>query len=127
KDIIHFLESNQIVPTAMIDVSDGLSSDLLHICKQSVCGAMIYESKLPIHEETYNTALQFNLDPTMCALNGGEDYELLFTIDPKHLKTVLENPAITVIGKITDFENGCKLETKGGAQHPLIAQGWVHV
>ncbi|MBK6730075.1 MAG: thiamine-phosphate kinase [Bacteroidetes bacterium] len=127
KNIIDFFEKENIIPNAMIDVSDGLSSDLLHICKQSKCGAHIYESKLPILEETYNSALNFNLDPTMCAMSGGEDYELLFTIPTKDLNKIMENPAITIIGKIVDLENGCILETKGGSQHKITAQGWTHL
>ena len=79
-DIIKILKSNNVKPTAMIDISDGLASDLLHICKQSDVGCNIYEDKLPIDSATYNTAIEFNLDPITCALNGGEDYELLFTI-----------------------------------------------
>lgn len=126
KEIIDFFEAENIVPNAMIDISDGLSSDLLHICNQSLCGALIYESKLPIHEETFETALQFNLEPTMCAMNGGEDYELLFTVSSDDLHKILEADNITVIGKITPLDEGCILETKGSAHIPITAQGWTH-
>src|SRR5690606_4462675 len=79
-DIVEWLAENEIVPTAMIDVSDGLSSELMHICKKSNVGCHIYEAKIPIHDETREVAYTFQIDPTMCAMNGGEDYELLFTI-----------------------------------------------
>lgn len=127
KDIIDFFEKESIVPTAMIDVSDGLSSDILHICRQSGCGAHIYEAKLPVNEETYNTALQFHLDPTVCALSGGEDYELLFTLRIEDFNKIMKNTAITAIGKIAEVDAGCILETKGGSHHNITAQGWTHL
>ncbi|MBC8046699.1 MAG: thiamine-phosphate kinase [Fimbriimonadaceae bacterium] len=124
KDIISYLKENNILPTAMIDISDGLSSEILHICKQSNCGAFIYESKIPIHEETYEMAMEFRLDPTMCALSGGEDYELLFTVKQGDAQKIMEHSGITIIGKITNAIDGAILETKSGSHHVIIAQGW---
>lgn len=124
KDIISFLRENKILPTSMIDISDGLSSELLHICKQSNCGVHILESNIPIHEESIEMAFEFSLDPTMCALNGGEDYELLFTISQQDEQKILLNENISIIGKVTNAIDGALLETKGGNMHPLVAQGW---
>lgn len=123
-DIIAWLEKNEITPTSMIDVSDGLSSELLHICKSSNLGCMVYEEKIPIHDETRQTALEFNLDPTTCALSGGEDYELLFTIKQADYDKITFSEQISVIGHITDISEGVHLMTKGGNKHRLIAQGW---
>lgn len=124
KDIIEFFASNQIVPTAMMDVSDGISSEVLHICKQSNLGARVYEEKLPIAEASRKAAFKFGLDPTVCALNGGEDYELIFTIAQEDHDKIVLNEEISVIGYITDLEEGFKLLTKGGNQYDLKAQGW---
>ena len=124
KDIIDLFEELKILPTAMIDVSDGLSSDLLHICVGSKVGARIFEADVPIHEEAFHQALKFNLDPITCALSGGEDYELLFTIKPEDkqkLQGVLE---VTHIGEIVPESEGVKLHTKGGNIHDITAQGW---
>lgn len=123
-DIIAWLQEKDIVPTAMIDVSDGLSSDMLHICRQSNTGCLIYEEKLPIHDETRQTALEFNIPPTTCALNGGEDYELLFTVDQKEYEKLVLNEQVSVIGYITAPEEEVMLVTKSGNKHKLIAQGW---
>lgn len=124
KDIIEFLANNQIVPTAMMDVSDGISSEVLHICKQSNLGARLYEEKLPIADASRKAAFKFGLDPTVCALNGGEDYELIFTIAQEDHDKIVLNEEISVIGYITDVEEGVKLLTKGGNQYDLKAQGW---
>lgn len=124
KDIIEFFTSNQLVPTAMMDVSDGISSEVLHICKQSNLGARIYEEKLPIADASRKAAFKFGLDPTVCALNGGEDYELIFTIAQEDHDKIVLNEDISVIGYITDVEEGVKLLTKGGNQYDLKAQGW---
>ena len=124
KDIIEFFASNQIVPTAMMDVSDGISSEVLHICKQSNLGARVYEEKLPIADASRKAAFKFGLDPTVCALNGGEDYELIFTIAQEDHDKIVLNEEISVIGYITDIEEGVKLLTKGGNQYDLKAQGW---
>ncbi|PJE46152.1 MAG: thiamine-phosphate kinase [Sediminibacterium sp.] len=124
KDIIEFFASNQIVPTAMMDVSDGISSEVLHLCKQSNLGARVYEEKLPIADASRKAAFKFGLDPTVCALNGGEDYELIFTIAQEDHDKIVLNEEISVIGYITDLEEGVKLLTKGGNQYDLKAQGW---
>ena len=124
KDVIEFFANNNLQPTAMIDVSDGLSSEILHICKQSNVGCVLYEEKIPIAEDTKMAAFKFNLDPTACALSGGEDYELLFTISQDHYDIISKNADISVIGYITDEEAGAHIFTKGGTKHPIIAQGW---
>jgi len=126
KDMIAAFAKNQLIPTAMIDVSDGLSSEIYHICKQSGVGAFIEESGVPIHPDAQMMALKFNLDPITCALSGGEDYELLFTIDPNDIEKVKYLPDIYIMGEIVDKKEGVKLHTKGGNIHDLPAQGWVH-
>lgn len=126
KDIIEFFEKSSIIPTSMIDISDGLSSDLIHVCMQSKVGAFIEENALPIAQETTMKALDFKLPPTTCALNGGEDYELLFTIDPKDAEKIKYSFDIRIIGEITKAEDGINLHTTGGNVKALIAQGWQH-
>lgn len=124
KDIIEFFAENQLVPTAMIDISDGLSSEILHICKQSNVGCQINEATVPIAEETYNKALDFNIDPINCALSGGEDYELLFTIKPGDKAKVEQNENIHIIGEMLDANLGVKLYSKGGNYYDIISLGW---
>lgn len=124
KDIIEFLQTHFITPTAMMDVSDGLSSEILHICKQSNVGCVLYEEKIPIAEETRNAAFKFNLDPTACALSGGEDYELLFTIPQQDYDKLVLNEQISAIGYLTEPELGIHIHTKGGNKFPITAQGW---
>lgn len=124
KDIPVLLKKLEVKPTSMIDISDGLASEILHITTQSNVGCNLYEEKIPIDPATYNTAREFNLDPTLCALSGGEDYELLFTIDPSDFPKIKANPDITVIGHLTHSREGVNLVTKGGTSHPLTAQGW---
>lgn len=124
KDIIESFASRNIRPSSMIDVSDGLSSDTLHLCRQSNMGCVLYEEKIPIGEETKQAAFKFNLDPTACALSGGEDYELLFTIKQDDYEALANDPDISVIGYMTDVDAGCHIITKGGSKHPLTAQGW---
>lgn len=124
KDIIEFFGKNEIVPTAMMDVSDGISSEVLHICKQSGLGARIYEEKLPIADASRKAAFKFGLDPTVCALNGGEDYELIFTIRQEDHDKIVLNEEISVIGYMTELTEGVKLLTKGGNTFDLKAQGW---
>lgn len=124
KDIIAFFEAENIVPTSMIDISDGLSSEILHLCKQSNVGCMLEEANIPIANETYDTALEFSIDPITCALSGGEDYELLFTINPKDKDKLDKNHDIAIIGEIIDANLGVKLHTKGDNYHDLIALGW---
>lgn len=124
KDIIELLRSLGVKPTAMIDVSDGLASEILHICKASEKGCKLYEEKIPIDPMTYDTARDFGLDPTVCALSGGEDYELLFTVDQGDYDKLKNQPDITVIGHITEPAAGTGLISKSGNVHPLQAQGW---
>jgi thiamine-monophosphate kinase len=124
KDIPPLLKLLEVKPTSMIDISDGLASEILHITTQSAVGCNLYEEKIPIDPATYNTARDFNMDPTVCALNGGEDYELLFTINAADFSKIKANPDITVIGHITHVKDGVNLITKGGTSHPLTAQGW---
>jgi len=124
KDIIEFFEEKGIQPTAMMDISDGLSSEILHICEQSGTGAMLYEEKLPVHDETRRAAYKFQIDPTACALSGGEDYELLFTLKQEYYEKVLLNEQISVIGHITEAGKGATIITKGGGIHQVTAQGW---
>ncbi|MBS1776571.1 MAG: thiamine-phosphate kinase [Bacteroidetes bacterium] len=123
-DIVDWLHENSIMPTSMIDISDGLSSELLHICKQSKVGCVLYEDKIPVHDETKEMSLEFNLDPTSCALSGGEDYELLFTISQTDYERVAHHKDLSVIGYITDWEEGAVLESRQGKKHLLTAQGW---
>ncbi len=124
KDIPVLLKKLEVKPTAMIDISDGLSSEILHICTQSELGCNVYEEKIPIDPSTYNMAREFNLDPTICALSGGEDYELLFTIDSADFPKIKANPDITVIGHLTHAKEGVNLITKAGTSVTLTAQGW---
>ncbi len=126
KDVIEMFAQNKLVPTSMIDVSDGVSSELFHICKQSGVGAFLEESGVPIHPEAQMMALKFGLDPITCALSGGEDYELLFTIDPSDVEKIKYLPDIYIAGEITPAADGIKLHTKGGNIHDLKAQGWQH-
>lgn len=123
---ITYFKKAGIIPTSMIDVSDGLASDLMHICKQSGTGAFIEEGKVPMHPDAEQTALEFKLDPITCALHGGEDYELLFTIDEKDLEKIRFMPEVFIIGEISNPEDGIKLHTTGGKIHPITAQGWNH-
>jgi thiamine-monophosphate kinase len=124
KDIPALLKALEVKPTAMIDISDGLASEILHLTSQSQVGCNLFEEKIPIDPSTYNTAREFNLDPTICALSGGEDYELLFTISQADFPKIKANPDITVIGHMTAAKDGVNLITKGGSSHPLKAQGW---
>ena len=124
RDIIELLKSIEVKPTAMIDVSDGLASEIMHICKQSSKGCSLYEDKIPLDPMTFDTAREFNLDPTVCALSGGEDYELLFTVKQADYDKIKFKMDITIIGYITEAASGCNLITKAGNSHPLKAQGW---
>jgi thiamine-monophosphate kinase len=125
-DIIHELRELEVKPSSMIDVSDGLASELMHISKSSEKGVAIYEDKLPIDKQTYDTALEFNLDPITCVLNGGEDYELLFTISQEDFPKLEKHPDIHFIGHVTDPDEGKLLVTKSGTTASLKAQGWKH-
>jgi len=124
KDIVNMLSEQGIVPTAMIDISDGLSSDILHICKQSNTGCRIFEERLPIDYQTAVMAETFHMNVTTAALNGGEDYELLFTVPLSLHEKVSALPGIHLIGHITKPEEGCYLVTRDGQEMELKAQGW---
>jgi thiamine-monophosphate kinase len=124
KDIIDFFADQEILPTAMMDVSDGLSSEILHICKQSNLGCVLYEDKIPVAEESRLAAFKFEIDPTSCALSGGEDYELLFTVSQNDYEKVSANANISIIGYMTEVGEGSTIITKGGGRHAITAQGW---
>jgi thiamine-monophosphate kinase len=126
KDIVEYFAEENITVTSMIDVSDGLSSELMHICTQSNVGCVLYEDKLPMADDMKNFAYKLTLDPTACALSGGEDYELLFTVPQAEYEKVKLNPAVSIIGYITDAADGKHIITRGGNKHPLVAQGWNH-
>ncbi|MBP5361068.1 MAG: thiamine-phosphate kinase [Bacteroidaceae bacterium] len=126
-DIIQRLREAGIKPTSMIDISDGLSSELLHICHESHCGCSIYEERLPIDYQTSIQAEQFGLSPVTCALNGGEDYELLFTVALKDYERIAQLEGIHIIGRIEKEEIGAQLITRDGVEIPLQAQGWQHI
>ena len=126
KDTILWLAKSGVIPTAMMDLSDGLSSDLLHICKQSQCGAIIDEESVPIHTDAKLLAIKFNLDPITCALNGGEDYELLFCVKAEDTDKLKFLPDFYHIGEITTPDAGVQLRSSSGKLHPLTAQGWNH-
>lgn len=126
KDVIGFLKELDVVPTSMIDISDGLASEIIHICKASKVGCHIYDEKIPIDAKTSMTAIDFNLDPSTCALNGGEDYELLFTIKQEDFDKIKGNPNMTVIGHITNEQEGIYFIDKNGSAISLKAQGWSH-
>ncbi len=125
-DIIHELKDLNIVPTSMIDVSDGLASEIMHICTQSGMGMNIYEDKIPIDKRAYETAVEFKIDPITCAMNGGEDYELLFTIRQEDFEKLEKHPDIHFIGYVQEKEKGINLVTKAGQAVPIKAQGWTH-
>lgn len=127
KDIIEFFAEQEIVPTSMIDISDGLSSEILHLCKQSELGAVLYEEKIPIYEDAKQFAYKLELDPTACALSGGEDYELLFTISQNDYEKIKLNDQVSVVGYMTTPDEGRNIITKGGNKHELVAQGWNHL
>jgi thiamine-monophosphate kinase len=123
-DIVAELEKQAIVPTSMIDISDGLASELLHICKASDKGCAVYEDKIPIDTSTYSTALDFGLVPSMAALNGGEDYELLFTVKQADYEKIQQISDVSVIGHIKEKNSGCSMITQDNRSITLSAQGW---
>jgi len=124
KDIPKLLEELDVLPTAMIDISDGLSSEVLHICKNSGVGCNLYEDKIPLDPQVISTCEEFNLDSTTIALSGGEDYELLFTVKTGDFPKIKANPHLTVIGHMTNEKEGIHLITRANAKIPLIARGW---
>ncbi|NVO85208.1 thiamine-phosphate kinase [Hymenobacter terrestris] len=125
-DVIHELRELGVVPTSMIDVSDGLASEVLHLCQASGTGARIFTENLPIANPTLEVANEFNLDPIMCMLNGGEDYELLFTVPLADHAKLKNHPDITIIGHMVEKSEGANLITKAGQPVPLRAQGFNH-
>lgn len=125
-DIVYELRELGVQPTSMIDISDGLASEILHICKSSGVGATIFEDKIPIDGVTYTTAGEMQLDPTTCALNGGEDYELLFTIGQGDYEKLKNHPDVFFIGYINEAVKGINLITKSENRVPIRAQGWSH-
>ena len=122
--LIDVLSDLEIIPTSMIDISDGLTSEILHISKQSDVGITIYEDKLPIDHTTMNLAKELKLNPIFCALNGGEDYELLFTIRQEHYEKLKKDVDFTIIGHVTDKSEGNNFITNDSTSHPITAQGW---
>lgn len=126
-DMVSRFNEFDIKPTAMMDISDGLASEIFHICKQSGTGALIEEAQIPVHKDAYELAsLTFQMDPTMCAMNGGEDYELLFTVRPEDLDKIRMMPSVYIIGEMTAAEDGIKMHSKGNRIYDIEAQGWVH-
>lgn len=125
-DAIKYMRKEQLKPTAMMDISDGLASELFHISQQSQVGAHIEEAKVPIHPNAEEQALEFRINPITCALNGGEDYELLFTIDESDIEKIRYMPDVNIIGEIVPKSDGVKLITTSGNFHDIKAQGWVH-
>jgi thiamine-monophosphate kinase len=123
-DIRSILESLGVKATAMIDVSDGLASEVFHICSQSNVGMNVFEEKIPVDPLTYNKAIEMEIDPTLAALSGGEDYELLFTVSPADYEKIKNHADITIIGHCTEAKEGIHLVSKSGNVHPLKAQGW---
>jgi thiamine-monophosphate kinase len=126
KDIIGYLKELEVVPTSMIDISDGLASEIMHLCKASNVGCHIYDEKIPIDAQTSIAAIDFNLDPATCVLNGGEDYELLFTIKQSDFDKVKGNPNMSIIGHMTHPNDGIYFIDKNGSAIELQAMGWDH-
>jgi len=124
KDIRKLFQDLKIKPTSMIDISDGLSSEVIHLCKNSNVGCNVYEDKLPLDPQVISTSEEFNMDSTVVALNGGEDYELLFTISQKDFDKVKGNPNLSIIGHMTDKKEGIHLVTRANQKMELTAQGW---
>jgi thiamine-monophosphate kinase len=126
-DIVDAFEKMKLKPTSMIDISDGLSSEILHLCKNSNVGCRLNEKDIPMDNQTKKMAAELNINPLVAALNGGEDYELLFTIPPEEYGKIKNDPDFTVIGIMTEASEGANLLTSGGSVIPLQAQGWNHM
>ncbi|PPK96584.1 MULTISPECIES: thiamine-phosphate kinase [Nonlabens] len=124
KDIPKLLEELDVLPTSMIDLSDGLSSEIIHLCKHSDVGITIYEDKIPLDPTVITACEEFNLDSTTIALSGGEDYELLFTVKQEDFPKIKANPSLSIIGHVVDASLGSNLVTRGGEQIPIRAMGW---
>jgi len=125
-DVVAAFGKLKIKPTSMIDISDGLSSEILHLCKNSRTGCNLFEEKVPMDLQTKKMAEEMNINPLVAALNGGEDYELLFTLSPGDAEKIKNDPDFTIIGEITEFAEGANLLTAGGSKIELQAQGWEH-
>ncbi|HMB63552.1 MAG TPA: thiamine-phosphate kinase [Eudoraea sp.] len=123
-DIVALLSKLGVRPTSMIDISDGLSSEILHLCKQSQVGCHLYEEKIPLDPMVISSCEEFKLDSTLVALSGGEDYELLFTIDQKEFPKIKGNPHLSVVGHMTERNEGAHLISRNNSKIPLTAQGW---
>jgi len=124
RDVAKLLSDLEVKPTAMIDISDGLSSEILHICKNSNVGCNLYEDKIPLDPQVITVCEEFNLDSTTIALSGGEDYELLFTVSPEDFPKIKGNPHLSIIGHMTDVKEGTHLITRANTKIPLVARGW---
>ncbi len=124
KDIVELLQKLEVKPTSMIDISDGLSSEIMHLCKRSDVGCNLFEDKIPLDPTVISTCEEFQMDSTMVALSGGEDYELLFTIDQADFPKIKGNPNLTVIGHMTEKSEGVHLITRANTKIPITAQGW---
>lgn len=125
KDIVHLLKQLEVQPTSMIDISDGLSSEILHLCHTSETGCKLFEDKIPLDPTVISTAEEFNMDATTIALSGGEDYELLFTVDTADYPKIKGNPHLTVIGHMADKNDGVHLVTRANTLIPISAKGWT--
>ncbi len=125
-DVVRLLREKKIVPASMIDISDGLASELMHICRQSGVGCNIYEEKIPIDYQTYKMAEELNMNATVCALSGGEDYELLFTAPLELFEELSVLEHISVIGHTCKASEGCYMTTRDGNTFELKAQGWAN-
>jgi thiamine-monophosphate kinase len=121
---VQFFSEQQIVPTSMIDISDGLASEILHLERNSGHGMVIYEEKIPIAADTGRVAEQFSLAPVTCALSGGEDYELLFTVGQSDYEKISANPSVSIIGYVDEPESSSRMVTRAGATIAITAQGW---
>lgn len=126
-DIVYELHEAGVIPTSMIDISDGLASEILHLCHQSGVGAQIFEENVPIADETFLAAEELKINPLTAALNGGEDYELLFTIQQSDYEKIKNSPHISFVGYMTNQPEAVEIVTKGGGRFPIQAQGWQHL
>ena len=122
--MVKLLSDLEVKPTSMIDISDGLSSEILHLCKQSKTGCQVYEDKIPLDQEVISTCEEFKMDSTTIALSGGEDYELLFTVKQEDFPKIKANPNFSIIGHMTEDAGIVQLVTRGGQMVDIEAQGW---
>ena len=124
KDIVQLLKELEVRPSSMIDISDGLSSEIIHLCKSSKVGCQLFEDKIPLDPQVISTCEEFNMDSTTIALSGGEDYELLFTVHVEDYEKIKGNPNLTVIGHMTKEQEGIHLITRAQTKIPIVARGW---